>query len=92
MDFAPPQTTGSVANSAANAQVPLVFSVSGTNRTLGRKVQFNGKLLLNQNQLSPDRVISNSQQQEGTALGNQVNGKMVVEGMPSQELEAMQVP
>ncbi len=92
------QAPAANAPSESSSQVFLNFSVTGTNKTLNRKVDFAGKLLVASSNLfsnaASNAVANNLKQvaQPAFLYQNQVMGRATVEGLPAIEVNASQVP
>jgi len=84
--------------SESSSQVFLNFSVTGTNKTLNRKVDFAGRLLVASSNLfsnAASNVVANNLKQVAQPAflyQNQVMGRATVEGLPAIEVNASQVP
>jgi len=92
------QAPAASVSSESSSQVFLNFSVTGTNKTLNRKVDFAGKLLVASSNLfsnAASNVVANNLKQVAQPAflyQNQVMGRATVEGLPAIEVNASQVP
>jgi hypothetical protein len=70
----------------------LNFAVTGTNKTLNRKVEFAGKLFSNTISNATSNTLDQSQAGRPLLLyDNQIMGRVTVEGMPPIEVNASQI-